>query len=93
MPIVCQSVPGHRRDSLLLNDPTAGCGGGGGARTAFIEFAVETAKKRVGEAMKTGAEGIVTCCPFCEQNISDALAQMNNPLKLYDITELVIQAI
>jgi Fe-S oxidoreductase len=76
-----------------IKDQSWCCGGGGGARTAFIDFAVETAKKRVGEAAKSGAEGIVTCCPFCEQNISDALTQLNSPLKLYDLTELVAQAL
>jgi Fe-S oxidoreductase len=91
---VLSSIPGIKLVEMeRIKDQAWCCGGGGGVRTAFIEFAVETAKKRIGEAMKTGAEGIVTCCPFCEQNISDALAQMNNPLKLYDITELVIQAI
>jgi Fe-S oxidoreductase len=54
---------------------------------------VETGKKRVEEAIKTGSEAIVTCCPFCEQNLSDALTQLDNPLKLHDLTELVIQAI
>jgi len=91
---VLHSIPGIKLLEMeRIKDQSWCCGGGGGVRTAFIEFAVETAKKRIVEAMKTGAEGIVTCCPFCEQNISDALAQMNNPLKLYDITELVIQAI
>jgi len=91
---ILRSIPGI---SLLemerIKDQSWCCGGGGGTRTAFIDFAVETAKKRIKEAMKTGAEGIVTCCPFCRQNLSDALNQMNNPLKLYDITELVIQSI
>ena len=26
-PIACQSEPGHRQDSLLVNDPKKGCGG------------------------------------------------------------------
>jgi prepilin-type N-terminal cleavage/methylation domain-containing protein len=30
-PVACTSVPGTRRDSLLLNEPPKGCGGGGGA--------------------------------------------------------------
>jgi Fe-S oxidoreductase len=58
-----------------------------------MDFAVETGKRRVGEAEKSGAQGIVTCCPFCEQNLTDSLSQSNSPLKLYDLTELVVQAL
>lgn len=91
---VLRSIPGIKLVEMeRIKDQSWCCGGGGGVRTAFIDFAVSTGKKRVEEAMKTGAEGIVTCCPFCEQNISDALAQLNSPLKLYDLTELVMQAI
>lgn len=91
---VLRSIPGIKLIEMeRIKDQSWCCGGGGGTRTAFIEFAVETGKKRIGEAIKSGAEGIVTCCPFCEQNLSDALAQLNNPLKLYDLTTLVMQAI
>ena len=91
---VLRSIPGVTLIEMeRIKDQSWCCGGGGGARTAFIDFAVQTAKKRIEEAMKTGAEGIVTCCPFCEQNLSDALTQLNNPLKLYDLTELVVQSI
>jgi Fe-S oxidoreductase len=91
---ILRAIPGLKLVEMeRIKDQAWCCGGGGGARTAFLDFAVETAKKRVGEAIKTGAEGIVTSCPFCEQNLSDALNQLNNPLKLYDITELVMKAI
>ena len=91
---ILRAIPGITLVEMeRIKDQSWCCGGGGGARTAFIDFAVETGKKRVGEAVKSGAEGIVTCCPFCEQNISDALNQANSPLKLYDLTELVAQAL
>jgi Fe-S oxidoreductase len=91
---ILRAIPGITLVEMeRIKDQSWCCGGGGGTRTAFIDFAVETGKKRVGEAMKSGAEGIVTCCPFCEQNITDALNQSNSPLKLYDLTELVAQAL
>jgi Fe-S oxidoreductase len=91
---ILRAIPGIKLVEMeRIKDQSWCCGGGGGARTAFIDFAVETAKKRVGEADKSGAQGIVTCCPFCEQNISDALTQLNSPIKLYDLTELVAQAL
>jgi len=91
---ILRSIPGVRLVEMeRIKDQSWCCGGGGGARTAFIEFAVSTGKRRVEEAEKTGAQGIVTSCPFCEQNLSDAINQLNSPLKLYDITELVVQAL
>jgi Fe-S oxidoreductase len=42
------------------------CGAGGGVRAAFPELSQEIGKKRVEEAKATGAEILVTSCPFCE---------------------------
>jgi len=69
------------------------CGGGGGARTAFMDFAQKTAVKRIGEAKKTGAEAIVTSCPFCEQNIGDALTSLDEEMEILDLTDLMVKAI
>ena len=41
----------------------------------------------------TGAEALVTCCPFCEQNFADAITKDGEKIKLYDLTDLVLQAI
>jgi Fe-S oxidoreductase len=91
---VLRAIPGIKLVEMeRIMDQSWCCGGGGGARTAFIDFAIGTAKKRVEEARKTGAEGIVTSCPFCEQNLKDALNQLDNPLTLYDLTELVVKAL
>jgi Fe-S oxidoreductase len=91
---ILRAIPGIKLVEMeRIKDQSWCCGGGGGARTAFMDFAVGTGKRRVGEAEKSGAQGIVTCCPFCEQNLTDALSQANSPLKLYDLTELVVQAL
>ena len=77
-----------------IKDQSWCCGGGGGARTAFLEFAQKTAAKLIDEAHKTtGAQAIVTCCPFCEQNIGDVLSRRGDRLKLYNLIDLVAQAL
>ena len=58
-----------------------------------MDFAQKTAVKRIQEAQKTGAEAIVTACPFCEQNIGDALSSMDNGIALYDLTDIMIKAL
>jgi len=91
---VLTSIPGVEFTEMeRIKDQSWCCGGGGGARTAFMDFAQKTATKRIGEAKKTGAEAIVTACPFCEQNIGDALSKMDDPVELYDLTDLLIKAL
>ncbi len=69
------------------------CGAGGGVREAFTEFALWAAEERLEEAGSTGAEAIITCCPFCKENFSDALKTRKENMKVYDITEIMLKAI
>jgi len=66
------------------------CGAGGGVKAAYPEFAEWTAKERIEEAKTTGAEALVSSCPFCKTNLKDAA---EDEMKIYDITELILQAI
>ena len=69
------------------------CGAGGGVKKGFPELALEIAKSRVREAEETGAESIVSICPFCYRNLSDAIDALNSDLKMIDLLELTIQAL
>ncbi|MFX1379307.1 MAG: (Fe-S)-binding protein [Promethearchaeota archaeon] len=69
------------------------CGAGGGVKSAFPEFALETAKTRIEEAEDTGAEVIISACPFCSTNMKDGLSEKGSNLKFYDISEILLRAI
>jgi Fe-S oxidoreductase len=69
------------------------CGAGGGAREAYPEFSNSTAKERLEEAQSTGAEAIVSACSWCERNFIDATNGDGAKLKVFDIVELVGQAL
>jgi Fe-S oxidoreductase len=58
-----------------------------------VDFARTTAMKRIGEARKTGAQSIVTQCPFCEQNISDAIDVSGDAMEVCDLTDILIDAL
>jgi len=89
-----EAIPGIELVEMeRIKDQAWCCGGGGGARTAFMDFAQKTALKRLQEAKKTGAQAVVTACPFCEQNLGDALSKMDDGLELYDLTDLLIKAL
>ena len=69
------------------------CGAGGGVIDAFPDFAIWTALERINEARATQAEAIVTACPWCQRNLSDAIEESGDKLRIYDIMEILEQAI
>jgi Fe-S oxidoreductase len=69
------------------------CGAGGGVKESNPGFAAWTAKERIDEAESTGAEAIVTACPGCERNFKDAIKECGSSLKVYDVVELLAEAI
>jgi Fe-S oxidoreductase len=63
------------------------CGAGGGVRIAFPDFALKTAKKRIKEAEGTGAEFLITSCPFCSQNLSPVSSDTS--IKVMELVEFL----
>jgi len=68
------------------------CGAGGGVMEAFPDFSAWTAHERLEEAQATGADALVTACPWCQRSFRDALSANGTRLELYDLTELVLQS-
>lgn len=58
---------------------------GGNAAAADKEFADYTADERLREAKASGAEAIVSSCPFCRDNLSGR----ENGLPYFDLTEMM----
>jgi Fe-S oxidoreductase len=69
------------------------CGAGGGVIDSYPEFAQWTAMERIEEAKSTGAEALVTACPWCKRNFTDALKASGERMKVMDIIELVEQSV
>ena len=69
------------------------CGAGGGVREAYPEYSNWTASERIAEAKATGAEALVSACPWCERNFLDAIESLGDSMKVYDIVDLVQKAI
>ena len=91
---VLKSIPGLELVEMERNREYAWCcGAGGGAREAYPDFSSWTAKERLEEANSTGAEAIVSACPWCESNLLDAVNATGDKMKVFDITDLVKQAI
>ncbi len=69
------------------------CGAGGGFRSGFTSKSLELALKRIYEAKETGADILVTCCPFCELNLKQVAKERNIDLKIMDLMELILQIV
>lgn len=65
------------------------CGAGGGVLNAFPDFAGWTARERLEEAKATGAEALVTACPWCVSVFKDAVRESGEDMKVYDVMELL----
>jgi glycolate oxidase len=69
------------------------CGGGGVLRYTSPESALKLGIKRVNEVSSLGVEAIVSACPTCEINLSDAVLQAQLGLQIFDITEVVAKVL
>ncbi|MBA7552956.1 hypothetical protein ES705_45536 [subsurface metagenome] len=69
------------------------CGAGGGVKKGFPDLALEIAKTRVQEAEETGADYLISICPFCYRNLTDAIIALNSNIKMVDLMELIDQAL
>jgi len=91
---VIRSIPGVELVEMYrIKEYSWCCGAGGGVIEAYPEFNRFTATERVNEARETGAEALVTACPWCKRSLADAVNGMEDKLKVLDIVELVQQAI
>ena len=68
------------------------CGAGAGVKTANPQISLEIGRRRVEEAAQTGAELLVSACPFCEQNLKEAVESLDSEIIVMDVAELLLMA-
>jgi Fe-S oxidoreductase len=91
---VLKSIPGIELVEMeRIREYAWCCGAGGGVKEAYPEFSNWTATERIAEAKSTGAEAIVSACPWCESNFSNSLKGSSQAMPVYDVIDLVQQAI
>jgi len=70
----------------LIDMPPVCCGSGGGVKSGMPDEAAALGKRRGEEIKKTGADIVVSSCPFCEFHIS---GHTDKPVK--NITTLLLE--
>jgi Fe-S oxidoreductase len=91
---ILKSIPGLRLlEMKRIKEYAWCCGAGGGVIDAYPDFNMWTSQERIKEAKSTGAEALVTACPWCIRNFKDAVKELGDTLKVYDVVELFEQSI
>jgi Fe-S oxidoreductase len=91
---VLRSIPGIELVEMeRIREFSWCCGAGGGVKEAYPDFSSWTATERIEEAKSTGAEAIVSACGWCERNFLDAINSNGEKMKVFDVAELVRQAL
>jgi Fe-S oxidoreductase len=91
---ILRSIPGVELVEMeRIREYSWCCGAGGGVREAYPAYSTWTATERIAEAKATGAEALVSACPWCERNFRDAINAQGDTMKVYDLVELVQQAL
>ncbi len=91
---VLKSIPGIKLTEMTrIKEYSWCCGAGGGVIESNPGFATWTARERINEAVSTGAEALITACPWCEKTFNEAIKESGSSLKIFDIVELVEKTI
>ncbi|MCF8144508.1 MAG: (Fe-S)-binding protein [Deltaproteobacteria bacterium] len=91
---ILRAIPGIELVEMeRIRDNSYCCGGGGGVMTGYGDWAAKNASKRIEEGMQTGAEHMVSICPFCHYNLNEGSRRISSEMKLYDLVELLDQVI
>ncbi len=70
------------------------CGGGGGRMWVETEVSDRFSNQRIDQALNTGAETLVTACPFCVVCLEDSVKSRREcDLEVQDIAEIVAKVL
>lgn len=88
------SVPGIELKEMYFNRNLARCcGAGGGMLSVDKELGVSIAAERMKEAKETGADVLVSPCPFCVRNLRDGAEKAGIDMPVYDLTHILKEAL
>jgi heterodisulfide reductase subunit D len=87
---VLRAIPGIQFTEMdRIYEFSRCCGAGGGLKAGFSDIQNKMAQERVRDAERTGAERLVSTCPFCYQGLQIGINAIQSKVKMTDLTELV----
>ncbi|VVB91402.1 CoB--CoM heterodisulfide reductase iron-sulfur subunit D [uncultured archaeon] len=86
---VLKSMPGVKLVEMERNrNEQRCCGAGGGVKAGIPDLALGVAKDRMGDAKATGAEVLISTCPFCRRNLLDGRDDLKLEMRVDDLVVL-----
>ena len=91
---ILRAIPGVEFQEIERHHENSRCcGAGGGLKAGFPEIQQKMSQERVRDAVATGATDFVTACPFCYQGLLVGITAEQAPIRMRDITELLIKTL
>jgi len=91
---ILEAIPGGEFTEIERHHENSRCcGAGGGLKAGFPEVQQKMSQARVRDAVATGATDFVTACPFCYQGLQVGITAEGSPIRMRDITELLVMAL
>ncbi|MDO5848872.1 MAG: fumarate reductase (CoM/CoB) subunit TfrB [Methanobrevibacter sp.] len=75
-----------------MKHPCQCCGAGGGIKSGEPEIALKLSSEKAKMIDDTGAEAVITICPFCQLNLQDGLDNEEVDVKSMNLVELLQKA-
>ena len=92
--MIMEAIPGLKLVEMTRNrEYSRCCGAGGGLKAGFPDIQTKMAQRRIQEAEETGAEQLVSCCPFCYQGLNVGITALESQLVMRDISALVAESL
>jgi Fe-S oxidoreductase len=91
---VLRSIPGLNLQEMTFSQQTSFCcGGGGGKIWQEVKKENRISDQRLQQAIITGAEVLVTACPYCTVNLEDSRLVNNENIIVMDVAQILLETI
>jgi heterodisulfide reductase subunit D len=88
--LIMEAIPGLELVEMPRNrEYSRCCGAGGGLKAGYPDIQNKMAQRRVQEAEATGAEELISACPFCYAGLQVGIKALDSPLIMRDVSYLV----
>lgn len=91
---ILKAIPGLELVEMeRIREYSRCCGAGGGVKAGFPDIQAKMAQRRIREAEATGAQDLVSACPFCFAGLQVGIKAMDSHLVMKDVTSLVAKSL
>lgn len=91
---IMEAIPGLTLIEMPRNkEYSRCCGAGGGLKAGYPDVQNKMAQRRVREAEETGADELVSCCPFCYQGLQVGINSLDSHIVMKDMSAYIAESL